>query len=154
MSTGEDRQIECRDFGIQLSQNHLAAHLREREVKCKGPNAISEARIYTRVTPEKKKGTRNWSVQTGRFGPIGKGGITKHVAIKYPSEACLRELEDLQQRPAISAYENVTSKLKRSFCAKLLTIAKEQKKRYDLLYKKVDGMVYAKIYGPGFEPDQ
>ena len=75
----------------------------------------------------------------------------KHVAIKYPSDACLKQLEDLRQRPTITAFENVTSKLKKSFRAKLLTIAKEQA-RYDILYKKVDGQVYARIYGPEFEP--
>ena len=153
MSSGKDGQIQCRDFGIQLSQNHLAAHLREHEVKSKELNAVSEERSYARTTLKKKKETRNWSVQTGKFGPIGKGGVMKHVAIKYPSEACLRQLEDLRQRPTISAFEDVTSKLKKSFCAKLLDIVREQA-RYDLLYKKVDGQVYARIYGPEFEPLQ
>ena len=152
MSSNNKGEVNLRDFGTQLSQNHLAPHLRQHEVKCKRSDAISEERRYSRVAPRGKARTRNWSVQTGKFGPIGKGGILKHVSIKYPSEACLKKLEDLRQRPTISAYENVTSKLKRSFCAELLTIAKQQAKKYDLLYKKIDGVVYARIYGPGFEP--
>ena len=46
----------------------------------------------------------------------------KHVAIKYPSEACLKHLESLRKRPAITEFEDVTSKLKKSFCAELLRI--------------------------------
>ena len=77
----------------------------------------------------------------------------KHVAIKYPSEACLKQKEDFLQRPAIAGFEDVTSKLKRSFCAELLSLVKEQA-RYDLLFKRVDGQVHARIYGLGFEPYQ
>ena len=154
MSSDNRGEIEYRDCSTQLSQNHLAPHLRQHEVKSKKTDAISEERRYSTVAPGGKAKTRNWSAQTGKFGPIGKGGILKHVGIKYPSQACLKQLEDLRQKPSITAYESITSKLKKSFCAELLTMAKEQKERYDLLYKKVDGMVYARIYGPGFEPYQ
>ena len=124
MSSSKEREIKCRDFGTQLRQNNLAPHLREHEIKCKKPNAVSEEQSYTTAAPREKRRTRDRSVQTGNFGQIGKGGVLKHVAIKYPSEACLKQLEDLRQRPTISGFKDVTSKLKKSFCEELLTLVK------------------------------
>ena len=89
---------------------------------------------------------RDFGVQTGWFGPIVNGGIMEHTAIRNPYGACLIQLENRRQRPAISNFEDVTSKLKRCFCTELLRIVKEQA-RHDLLSKKIDVQLYARVYG-------
>ena len=76
--------------------------------------------------------------------------VLKCVGVKYPSEACLKSLREERSAPRIADCEVVTSKVKKSFCAWLLTVMKRQVGE-DPLFERIGGNVYARMCGPDWD---
>ena len=73
----------------RVKEKYLQPHLQKFSIKYKEKNDISEDRLYGLTCAREGVQTKNECIQTGRFGPMGKKGVLKYQAIKYPSAKVL-----------------------------------------------------------------
>ena len=145
------RELSLRDCGTQLKEKYLQPHLQKFSITTKEENAISQDKVHKSICTEKGVQRKNECIQTGRFGPMGKKGVLKYQSIKYPSAGVLEGIAKRRSMPQMVSCEVVKSRAKSGFIKWLLEEIKNPNTP-DPRFKRLGDQVYAKVYGPGFEP--
>ena len=151
MSTPTKKSL--RDCGTQLKEKYLQPHLQKFSITSKEENAISEDRVYDSTCTREGVQRKNECIQTVGFGPMGKKGVVKYQSIKYPSAKVLEGILKRRSLPQVATCEVVKSRAKSCFCKWLLEEIKNPNTP-DPRFKRLGNQVYARVYGPEFEPIQ
>ena len=144
-------ELSLRDCGTQLQENYLRPHLQKFTITTKEEDPISEDKVYQGTRSREEAKTKNECIQTGRFGPMGKKGVLKCQAIKYPSDKVLEGIAKRRRMPQMASCEVIKSRAKSDFSKWLLEEIKNPNTP-EPRFKRLGNQLYARVYGPEFEP--